>query len=168
MENLTGLNSLQEFKLVSQLSKELLRNALYCDDSKSSAIRDVAFVYMAALHFSESDYETAIDLCSTVFINRTPGEEERVENEEMEKEAVKETLNAGCLFYIDDVVRIIGFYLLFRRIQDNFQYNRRRYLLDLRLTPEVFAHHLIILSNERRNKAIRLNYDLHNASISLG
>src|SRR6218665_119570 len=51
MENLNGLNSPQEFRLVSQLSKEILRKALCCDDLKSNAIRGVALAYMAALYF---------------------------------------------------------------------------------------------------------------------
>ena len=89
MENLTGLNSPQEFKLVSQVAKELLKQALCCDDFKSSAFRDVALVYMAALHFLESDYETAVEFCSTVFINQTSEKEKKMEQVEEVREREK-------------------------------------------------------------------------------
>lgn len=134
--------------------------------AKASAIRKTTYdsemfaeiiraIIMAALQFSESDYQTTVDCCSTVLINQALEEEE-------EEEAIweKDTLNAGCLFYVDDSVRIIRFYLLFRRIQDNLQYNRRQCLFDLRLTTHVVTHYLIISSSERKSKIFGLNCDL--------
>ena len=158
MENLTWLNNPQEFKLISHLSMELLRNAIYCDGLKSGVIRNAAFVYMAALSFFESNHETAINLCSAVLINESSDEEK--EGEKKKQEENRETLNAECLFYIDDVVRSIGFYLLLRRVRDNFQY-RGHCLLELRITPQVFSHYLITLSMKRGNiMSNRLKYDL--------
>ena len=65
-------------------------------------------------------------------------------------------MNAGCLLYIEDIARIIGFYLLFRQIKYDFNYNRRLHLLDLRITPEVFAMYLINLSKAKGHKHCRL------------
>ena len=148
MENLTGTISPLEFKLVSQMSKVLLGKALECEDSKSKTIASATLVYMAALHFADSEYETTIELCSTLIINETTEEEE------------KETLNAGCLLYIEDIARIIGFYLLFRQIKFDFHYNRRLYLLDLRITPEVFALYLNKLSKVKLSRHFRPFYDM--------
>ena len=59
--------------------------------------------YLAALHFAASEYQIATVLCPRVIMNR------RLENEETE------TLNAGCLLYIDDIMKIIGFYRIFKK-----------------------------------------------------
>ena len=78
-------------------------------------------------------------------------------NEKSEKEDT-ETLNAGCLLYIEDIAKIIGFYLIFRKTKDaSLHYTRRQFFLDLRLTPEVFAHYLTISSIERTARAFGLN-----------
>src|SRR6218665_560049 len=69
-------------------------------------------------------------------------------NDYCEKKGV-ETLNAGCLLYIEDVSIIIGFYLFYLNIKNNLHYTKRPIFLDLRLTPEVFAHYLRISSIER-------------------
>ena len=143
MEHLNGTISPLEFKLVSQMSNGLLRKALECEDSKSKTIARATLAYMAALHFAASEYETAIDLCSRLILNQTTEEEEN------------ETMNAGCLLYIEDIARIIGFYLLFRQIKYDFHYNRRLHLLDLRITPEVFATYLINLSKAKGHKNFR-------------
>ena len=91
MENLTGTISPLEFKLASKCLNVFLEKSLECQDSKSKTIANASLAYMAALHFAESEYQIAIDLCSTLILNETTEEEE------------KETLNAGCLLYIEDI-----------------------------------------------------------------
>ena len=130
------------------MSKVLLRKALECEDSKLKSIANASLVYMAALHFGTSEYETTIELCSTLILNETTEEEE------------EETLNAGCLLYIDDIARIIGYYFLFRLIKYDFHYNERLHLLDLRITPEVFALYLSKLSHEKLSRYFRTFHDL--------
>ena len=154
MENLTGLNSRSEFQLLSLLSKEFLRKALECDDSQSNIIAPAALVYLAALHFATSEYQIVIDLCSAVLMDQTT----HVENE---------TLNAGCLFFIDDVVRIVGFCLLCKKLNENMHYSKRQIYLDLRLTPKVFAYHLTVISAERISKQFELNPNLPTSAFPL-
>ena len=136
MENLTGLNSPSEFQLLSLISKELLRRALDCEDSQSNGIAPAALVYLAALHSASSEHQIVIDLCSAVLMDHTT----HVENE---------TLNSGCLFFIDDVVRIVGFYLLCKTFRENMHFCKKQIYLDLRLTPNVFAYYLTVKSCER-------------------
>jgi len=94
MENITGLNSYSEFQLLSLMSKEFLRNALEGEDSQSHIIAPAALVYLAALHFATSEYQIVIDLCSEILMDQ--------------KSHIKyETLNAGCLFFINHVARIV-------------------------------------------------------------
>jgi len=68
-------------------------------------------------------------------------------------------MNAACLFFIEDIVRIIGFCLLFKQINDKklFLYRNRVYL-DLRLTPKAFAYYLLaVISVKRISKQFQLN-----------
>ena len=60
-----------------------------------------------------------------------------------------ETLNAGCLFFIDDVVRIVGFCLLCKKFGETMNFRKRQIYLDLRLTPKVFVYYLTAISTER-------------------
>lgn len=94
-------------------------------------------VYLAVLYFAELEYQTARELCSRLSINQTNEEEE------------KQTMNAACLLYIEDIVRILGLYVLLSRIKYDFPYNRRLHVVDLRLTPEVFALYLTNLSKAK-------------------
>src|SRR6218665_3041953 len=103
MENLRGLNSRSEFQLMSLLSEEFLRRTLEADGSKSNGVTTAALVYLAALYFASTEYQEAIRLCSAVLVNKMPQEE-------------KETINAGCLLFIDDVARIIGLCVLHKKI----------------------------------------------------
>lgn len=148
MDSLTGSRDEIKFQLLSQMSKILLSQAIQNETSKTNAMSRLSWAYLAALHFATSEYETVIDLCSKVIINQTTEEEE------------KEWMNAGCLLYIDSIARSIGLYLLFRKIKDNFHYDKRSFYLDLRLTPEAFAQYLIISSHESRTRPFSLSYDL--------
>src|SRR6218665_3303356 len=137
MENLTGLNSPSEFQLLSLLSKGLLVKALKCDDSQTSGIALVTTVYLTALHFATSEYQIVIDLCSSILIGRAT----HIENE---------TLNAGCLFFIDDVVRIVGCCLLCKKFSEPKRVNYTgKIFLYLRLNPMVFAFYLAVVLVEK-------------------
>src|SRR6218665_1017735 len=141
IENLTGYNGRSEFQLVSLMSKDLLRRiseagrSEFYDDITAElfdlaalpiasvhqevirfcseyvktlnadlkSVRTAASVYLAALQFASSEYQEAIRLCSAVLVDQTPQEE-------------KETLNAGCLLFIDDVARIVGLCVLHKKI----------------------------------------------------
>ena len=92
------------------------------------------------------------DLCSAVLMGQTTYVE-------------KETLNAACLFFIDDVVRIVGFWLLLITCRDNVRYNKRKKIfLDLRLTPEVFAYYLTVLSDNKIPMQLEIDRKLLPAS----
>src|SRR6218665_423535 len=65
-----------------------------------------------------------------------------------------ETLNAGCLFFIDDVVRIVGFSLLCKRFSENKRLTGRQIFLDLRLSPKLFGYYLAIVLVEKLNTQI--------------
>src|SRR6218665_3147389 len=104
MENLTGLNSSSEFQLVSLMAKEFLGKTLEADGYESNGVTTAALVYLAALHFASPESQNAIRLCSIVLVDHhTPQEE-------------TETLNAGCLLFIDDVARIVGLSVLQKTI----------------------------------------------------
>src|SRR6218665_3753690 len=60
----------------------------------------------------------------------------------------KETLNAACLLFIDDVARVAGLCVLHAKITDSLQHIDRLYL-DLRLSPNIFAQYLTVTSVER-------------------
>ena len=138
MENLTLSTDDLEFKAVSEISKGLLKEVLKCENCRRNGIFRVTLAYMAALHYTGSEYQSVLDLCFRM-----------TRNEYCEKENT-ETLNAGCLLHIEDISIIIGFYLIFIKTKDaSLQYTRRRFFLDLRLAPEVFAHYLMISSIER-------------------
>src|SRR6218665_2119648 len=80
----------------------------------------------------------------------------------------KETLNAGCLLFIDDVARIVGLCLLYRKVTGkNVQYINRLLCLDLRLSPEVFAYYLMVLSAERISKHLDFYHDLPYSSFPI-
>src|SRR6218665_2359872 len=178
MENLTGSNSRPEFKLLSLVTKEFLRKALEhddatlisngsvsaallhlaaseCDDSQSSGIVPSALACLAALHFASSEYHEAARLCSAVFMGQTSKED-------------KESLNAGCLLFIDDVARIVGLCLLQKKItENNLYYANRRLYLDLRLSPEVFAQYILVLSAVRMPKQSLYYNDLSDSSFPM-
>src|SRR6218665_3325443 len=137
MENLTGSSDHLEFKMMSEISKVLLTWASEYKDSKSNALAKANLSYLAALHFSASEYEIARDCCSRVIVI------ERVDENETE------TLNASCLLYIENISNIVGFYLIFIKIKAALYYTRRQFFLDLRLAPEVFAQYLRMLAIER-------------------
>src|SRR6218665_136469 len=137
MENLTGSRNDIEFKVVSDLSKNLLSLALEIEDSQTSTIANATQSYMAALHFDESEYQKSMDLSSRVITNEFHDDENA------------ETLNAGCLLYIEDISNSIGFYLMFLKIRNALHYTKRQIFIDLRLTPEVFVRYLAFLSIER-------------------
>src|SRR6218665_678217 len=101
------------------------------------------------------NYQQAICLCAAVLSNQTHQEE-------------KETLNAGCLLFIDDVAKIVGLCVLYKKITDiNLHYIEIRLYLDLRLSPEVFAQYLTVLSSERFSTHLDVVGDLHNSSFPL-
>jgi len=149
MDNLTRSTNDMGFQLVSKLSENLLTKALEIDDSETDTIASAAMTYLAALHFAKSKYRIAIDLCLIVIRNQSPEEEHLI---------------ASCLYFIDDIVRIIGLYLLSRHIRDTLHCSRRQFYLDLRLTPEMFAHYLITLSNERSRPFV-VSYDLQTKTV---
>src|SRR6218665_4151164 len=61
--------------------------------------------------------------------------------------------------YIEDISNSIGFYLMFFKIRNALHYTKRQIFLDLRLTPEVFARYLAILSIERTAGTFIINID---------
>lgn len=44
------------------MSKDLLKKALRCEDSKTYSIASPTLAYTAALHFAASEYQIAIDI----------------------------------------------------------------------------------------------------------
>ena len=104
--------------------------------------------YLAALHFATSEYQEAIRFCLAILADQTSQND-------------KETLNAGCLLFIDDVARIVGLCVLRKKIIDSYlHYIDKRLYLDLRLSPKVFAHYLTALSVERISKNLDLQHEL--------
>jgi len=155
MQNLTGLNSHSEFKLLYLMSKEFLRRTLETAGYEYNVVTTAALTYLAALHFSSSEYQQAIRLCLAVLSDQTPEEE-------------KETLNAGCLLFIDDVARIVGLCVLHKKVIDNnLKYNGGRLCLDLRLSQEGFAHYLTALSSERSSTQTHFVRDFPDASFPM-
>ena len=153
MQNLAGSNS-PEFKLFFVMSKEFLRKALDCDDSQSNDITPSALVYLAALCFATSEYQTTIDICSTILIEPKTDKE-------------YETLNAGCLLFNDDVARVVGFCLLFEKLNDKINCKGSHICLDLRLTSKLFAYYLMVISAEKIPKQLGLNVDLPTSNFPL-
>src|SRR6218665_3749957 len=103
-----------------------------------------AVAYLAALHFDRSQYREAISSCLAVVADQSP-------------EKDKETLNAGCVLFIDDVARIVGLCVLHKKItENNLHYIAKRLYLDLRLSTKVFAHYLAVFSAERMSTCFDL------------
>src|SRR6218665_308955 len=147
MTNLTKSDGHAKFQLMSLISKECLKKAIECDDSQSKGIAHAAMVYLAALHFASSEDEIVIDICLAVLMDQTI-------------DMNHETLNAGCLLFIEDVARIVGFCLAWKMFTTKIHYNKKQIHLDLRLTPKIFAHYLTVISAKRVFKRIELNHDL--------
>jgi len=148
MRNLTGSNSRSEFQLIVLLSKALLRKSLEYDKFKSRIVAPAALAYLASLHFATAEYQQAKHLCLAVISNQAPQEN-------------KEILNGGCLLFIDDVARIFGFCVFCMKITGkNIHYINKRLCLDLRLSPEVFASYLKLVSAVRIRKPFDFNYEL--------
>src|SRR6218665_3416346 len=131
MENLAGLNDGAEFKILSQMSINMLNKVLECRDSEASSMASASLAYMGGLHFAASEYEIAIGICSTLLKNQTSDQEN------------SKPLNASCLFYIEDIVKVNGFYQIFRQIKYTLKYSKKLILVDMRLTPEALARYLI-------------------------
>jgi len=134
MKKLTGSNSRSQFQLLSLMSKQFLAKALKYGDPMSNQTAHAALCYLAALHFATSEYQDARRLCAVVLMDQT-------------SKGDKDSLNAGCLLFIDDVARIVGLAVLHKKITENnrLYFNRRLYF-DLRMSPEVFAQYLSTLS----------------------
>jgi len=148
MENLTGSNSPAELQLLCLMIKQFLTKALKYDVSISNGITPAALAYLAALHVATSEYQEATRLCLAVLMDKTSQEN-------------KETLNAGCLLFIDNVARIVGLCVLQKQLTvSKLAYINRRLYLDLRFSPNVFARHLIqVLSSNRMSKQFNLHYN---------
>lgn len=128
MENLNESNDDLEFQLLREVSKGLLMRVLEGEDYESNKMAKASLAYMAALHFATSENHIAIDLSWIVIMD-----------EYCEKED-NDTLNAGCMLYIEDIAIIIDFYLIFMKTREaSLHYTRRQFLVDLRLTPELTA-----------------------------
>ena len=153
LQNVTLSTSRAEFQLLSLMSKEFLTIALQRDGSKG--IINAALSYMAALHYATSEYQKATRLCSTVLMNHKHQED-------------KETLDAGCLLFIDDIASIVGLSVLQKKItESNLHYHNRRLYLDLRLSPQVLAEYVFIVSVERMYKQSDCYHDLHDSSFPM-
>src|SRR6218665_1583758 len=155
MVNLTGSNSRSESQLLALVTKQFLTKALKQDDAISYGIIPAALAYLAALHFATPEYQEAARICSAVLVDKTSQKD-------------KEPLNAGCLLFIDDIAKIVGLCVLERAItKNNLHCSNRRLYLDLRLSPEVFAHCLTVLSAERIYKQSHLYHDLTGSSFPM-
>jgi len=155
LKNLAGLNSFSEFRLLVLMAKEFLRRALEYENSESNGIAPTALAYLAALHFATAEYQLAIRFCQSVLSDQTFQKDEEI-------------LNAGCLLFIDDIARIVGLCLLHTRITENdFQYNARRLYLDLRLSSDVFACCLLLLSAESIFKCVDFHHNLPGSSFPI-
>src|SRR6218665_1428561 len=127
MGNLTGSNGPAECQLLALMTKQSLLKALDYDGSTSNGITHAALTYLAALHVATSEYQEATRLCLVVLMDNTSQEN-------------KETLNAGCLLFIDNVARIVGLSVLQKQLKDNdLPHINRRLYLGLRLSPGVFT-----------------------------
>src|SRR6218665_677229 len=155
LRNMTGSTSPNEFRLLSLISKEFLTKALKRDGAISSGIIPAAMAYLSALHFAASEYQEATRLCSAVLMDQTYQE-------------YKETLNAGCLLFIDDVTKIVGLTVLQRKFTEyNLSYTDGLLYLDLRLSPDVFAEYLLVLSAEKMSKKSDYYHELPDSSFPM-
>ena|SRR6218665_2766703 len=146
MEKSTGLRSRSEFHLLSLMTKQSLKRTLENDASKSNCVTTAALIYLAALYFASSEYQQAIHLCSAVLSDLTQQEE-------------METLNACCLLFINNVTKIIGLCALRKKIVEISLHcigRRLHVYVDLRLSPEMFAHYLAVLSSEKTSRPTRV------------
>src|SRR6218665_3265838 len=153
LRNLTGSNCRSESKLLSLIAKQSLRKALQFDSTTcvSDGIVPASLAYLAALHFASSEYQEATRLCSAVLMDQTSN-------------GHKETLNPGCLLYIDDVARVVGLCVLQKRItESNLHYIERQLCLDLRLSPKVFVRYLSVISTKRMPKQSGFYNNLHDS-----
>ena len=140
MENLTGSNNRSEFQLISLMTKQFLIKALKHSGIISNEVVPAALAYLAAIYFPTSEYEEATSLCSAVLMDQTPQED-------------KETLNARCLLFFDDIAIIVGLCVLQKHIIENsLHYINKRLYLDLRLSPEAFAQYVCVLFAEKTSK----------------
>ena len=131
------------------------RETLKYDDSQFNFVAPATVAYLAALHFATSEYQQAMRFCLAVFVDNTSQEE-------------AESLNAGCLLFIGDIARIVGLCVLQKMITEgNLPYIRRQLYLDLRLSPEVFAIYLAVLSVERKFKQSEFPNDLPESSFPM-
>src|SRR6218665_2457218 len=71
-----------------------------------------------------------------------------------------ESINAGCLFFVEDVFRVVGVYLLREKFSQDMHYNGKEVYLDLRITPKTLAHYLIVIFAKNIHKQSELNSGL--------
>src|SRR6218665_2188177 len=155
LENLTGSNNLSEFKLLSLVTKQFLIKSLTYDGTIGNGIGPASLVYLAALCFGTSKYQEATRLCLVVLMAQTSEED-------------KESLNAGCLLFIDDIARIVGLCVLQKKItENNLNFTNRRIYIDLRISADVFAQHLNALSTERMYKQSYFYCDLPDSTFPM-
>src|SRR6218665_3493121 len=148
LRNVTLSTSRPEFQLLVLVSKELLRKALKRYGSVSTGFANASMSYLAALHYATSEYQEAMRLCSAVLVDQNSTDD-------------KETLNAGCLLFIDDIARIVGLCVLQIKITEgNLHYINRRLYLDLRLSPEVFAYYLTVLYSDGMYNQLKCCHNL--------
>src|SRR6218665_2664259 len=77
-------------------------------------------------------------------------------------------MNAGCLLFIDDIARIVGVFVVHKKITEkNINYIGVRLCLDLRLSPKVFANYLKLLCTERIRKRLYFNYELPDSTFPM-
>ena len=133
------------------MAKQFLRKSLKNYGPIANEIVPTVLTYLAALHFVTSKYQEATRLCLAVLMGQTSEDD-------------KESLNAGCLLFIDDVPRIVGLCVLQKKItESNLRFINRRFFMDMRLSPEIFAHYIFELSAERMSKQstlFRIHYFL--------
>lgn len=135
--------------LISLLANEFLRNALEKDDSQNSIIANAALVYLAALRYASSEYQRTKDICSAVLIEQTT----HMDNE---------TLNASCLFFNDDIDRIIEF--CFQKEYGCFQETD---LFRPMSYTKVFDYYLMTLSTENVSKQLKSTINLPTSAAPL-
>ena len=155
MGNLTGSNSRSEFQLIVLLAIWLLREVLEYDDKRSNEITPAALAYLASLYFATAEYQQAKHLCLTFVTDQKPQKN-------------MEAMNAGCLLFIDDIARIVGVFVVHKKITEkNINYIGVRLCLDLRLSPKVFANYLKLLCTERIRKRLYFNYELPDSTFPM-
>ena len=71
------------------------------------------------------------------------------------------------MLFSDDVARIVGLSLLYKKFNENMHLKKRQIYLDLRLTYTVFAYHLTVISTERISKTLELTFNLLTSEMPL-